>query len=249
MKRVACALALAAALAGCVSSSERPRATRTASAGGYVVKPGDTLSAIAGRLGVEMTALAAANRLDPPYLIRVGQRLTVPGRGSTAPIRTVSRPVVQPLPPESQRETRPAYSPVPSQSRPVPVTLTGAPRLTWPADGPLVEGFGGGEDPRGIAIAAHKGAAVRAASGGTVIFAGTEPSRYGQMVLVDHGGGWVSAYAHLSRLVVREGETLRSGARVGFVGETGTVKEPRLHFELRRNNQPLDPAPLLPPRF
>lgn len=250
MRRLVATVALVAVLGGCVSSSERERPTRAApqAAGGYVVRPGDTLSAIAARLGVDMIALASANGLAPPYLIRVGQRLAVPRRGA-APVRTVSRPVVQPLPPQSQRETRPAYAPPPIASAPGPVTLTGAPRLVWPADGPLVEGFGTGEDPRGIAIAGHKGAAVRAAAGGTVLFAGTEPSRYGQMVLVDHGGGWISAYAHLGRLVVREGEAVKGGARLGFVGESGAAKQPRLHFELRRDNQPVDPAPLLPPRF
>jgi len=247
---LALAVMLAPTLSSCVSSGERPRAARAAPVGGYVVKPGDTLSAIAARMGVEMTALATANRLAPPYLIRVGQRLAVPSRGAVPTVRTESRPVVQPLPrsPE-RRETRGAYTPPASPSASAPASLAGAPRLAWPSDGPLIEGFGSGEDPRGLAIAAHKGAAVRAAAGGTVLFAGTEPSRYGQMVLVDHGGGWVSAYAHLGRIVVREGETLRSGARVGFVGESGAVKEPRLHFELRRDNQPVDPAPLLPPRF
>ncbi|HUQ13099.1 MAG TPA: M23 family metallopeptidase [Novosphingobium sp.] len=232
MKRRA-ALALAALLAGCVSGpSQRPRpAPAAAPAPGpetrYVVRPGDTLSGIAARSGVEMHALARANALAPPYLIRVGQRLAIPARRA-AP-RDESRAVVQPLP------------------RPTPAPVARAPRLAWPTDGLVARGFGAkderGGDGRGIGIAAHAGAAVRAAAGGTVLFAGAEPQRYGSLVLVDHGSGWVSAYGLLSRIVVREGETVRSGGRVGFVGEDG------LHFELRRDNQPVDPLPLLPPRF
>ncbi len=96
MRRVAAALALVALVGACVSSSEpRPRSTRATVSGGYLVKSGDTLSAIAARMGVEMTALARANALAPPYLIRVGQRLAVPRRVTVQTVRTESRPVVQ----------------------------------------------------------------------------------------------------------------------------------------------------------
>ena len=259
---MAAALALVAVLGGCVSSGERARparAAQNAGAGGYVVKPGDTLSAIAARFGVGLTALASANALPPPYLIRVGQRLAVPRPGSAMGPRMESRPVVQPLPRETiPRETMPRDygTPVPSpvytptqQPPPVQTYVGPAPRLVWPTDGPVSVPFGTGAEPRGLTFAAHKGAAVRAAAGGTVLFAGTEPNRYGQLVLIDHGNGWVTAYAHLSRIVVSEGDTVRSGARLGFVGASGAADEARLHFELRRDNQPVDPAPLLPPRF
>ena len=237
MSRAGAALLLAVALAGCVGGGERPARVSEAR-GGYVVRPGDTLSAIAARNGLMLSTLARANRIEPPYLIRVGQRLVIPRR-SAEPVRlTENRPVIQPLP-------TPTPSPTAS-SRPV-IAPTGAPRLVWPADGPVAETFGSGADPRGIALETLSGAAVRAAAGGTVIFAGTEPQRYGQLVLVDHGGGWVTAYGHLARLVVRGGERVRSGARLGFTGETGN--DSRLHFELRRENQPRDPLPLLPARF
>ena len=261
MNRAIAALALVAMVTGCVSSSERPRPARAAAqnagGGGYVVKPGDTVSAIAARLGVGMTALASANALAPPYLIRVGQRLAVPRQGPAAIMRTESRPVVQPLPRETlTREPEPretfAANPAPAPSpqyTPSSVSVGPPPRLAWPADGVVSAPFCTGPDPRGLTFAAHKGAAVRAAAGGTVLFAGTEPARYGQLVLIDHGNGWVSAYAHLSRFVVREGEAVRSGARLGFVGESGVAGEPRLHFELRRENVAVDPGPLLPPRF
>jgi lipoprotein NlpD len=207
-----------------------------------VVQPGDTLSGIARRYGVDMAALARANGLPPPYLIRVGQRLALPPRGAYP--RTESRPLVQPLPrytpPPAPQPTFPSQAPA--------MTPTAAPRLVWPADGPVAERFGQGADPRGLAIAGHTGAAVRAAAGGTVIFAGTEPQRYGQLVVVDHGGGWVTAYGHLSRLVVSTGDAVRANARLGFVGTTAGG-EPRLHFELRRDNVPVDPLPRLPARF
>jgi lipoprotein NlpD len=245
VRSLAVILAAAATLAGCAGRSERPArapAQSQAQAIYYTVRPGDTLSGIAGRVGVDMTALARANGLPPPYLIRVGQRLTLPPRGAYP--RLESRPVVQPLP-------RYSPAPPPQQTLPPqapPPSSMAAPRLVWPADGPVAERFGQGADPRGLAIAGHTGAAVRAAAGGTVIFAGAEPQRYGQLVVVDHGGGWVTAYGHLSRLVVNTGETVRANARLGFVGTTAGG-EPRLHFELRRDNTPVDPLPRLPARF
>ena len=241
MKRAGAVLLMLAALGGCVGS-ERPVPASSAR-GGYVVRPGDTLSSIAASNRVMLSALARANAIPAPYLIRVGQRLMIPKAG-VAPVRRVeSRPVVQPLPRSTPTPT-PTFSP----QRPI-VTATpiGAPRLVWPADGPVAETFGSGADPRGIALATLSGSAVRAASAGTVIFAGTEPQRYGQLVLIDHGGGWVTAYGHLAKLVVRQGERVASGARLGFTGGTGS--DARLHFELRRDNQPRDPLPLLPARF
>ena len=241
MKRAGAVLLMLAALAGCVGS-ERPAKVSEAR-GGYVVRPGDTMSSIAARNGLMLSALARANGIAAPYLIRVGQRLTIPRRSAVPVRRMESRPVVQPLPTSTPTPT-PTFSPRPQPATASPI---GAPRLVWPTDGPVAETFGTGADPRGIAFATLSGAAVRAAAGGTVVFAGTEPQKYGQLVLIDHGGGWVTAYGHLAKLVVRQGEAVRSGARLGFTGGSGN--DARLHFELRRDNQPRDPLPLLPPRF
>ena len=244
MRRAAALLALAATLAACVPDKAPPRRARTIAGPAYVVQPGDTLSAIAQRHGLMLSTLARANGIPAPYLIRVGQRLAIPRPERRAAIPTYSRPVIQPLPTPTPA---PAYTPPPPRTLAYPpqagARIAGAPRLAWPADGPVTATFGTGVDPRGIAISAHRGAAVRAAAAGTVLFAGYEPQRYGQLVLIDHGGGWVTAYGLLGRLVVSEGERVRANARLGFVGERP------LHFELRRDNQPVDPLPQMAPRF
>jgi murein DD-endopeptidase MepM/ murein hydrolase activator NlpD len=81
-----------------------------------------------------------------------------------------------------------------------------------------------------------------------VLFAATEPRQFGNLVVVDHGGGLQTAYAFLSRITVKEGDDVSLGERVGLSGHTGKARGPELHFEVRRNNRPVDPAPLLQPR-
>ncbi|MFC4293478.1 peptidoglycan DD-metalloendopeptidase family protein [Novosphingobium tardum] len=244
-------------LSACVSSGERrperapPSRDERDQRASYTVRPGDTLSHIAARLGVDMGALARANALPPPYLIRIGQRLVLPDSRRSAPVRpSESRPVVQPLPPRvtDQAPVRRPPSQTPAMGSSV-MRPAGAPRFVWPVDGLLAEEFGSGADGRGIAISAHGGTAVRAAAAGTVLFAGEEPSRYGQVVLIDHGAGWVSAYGHLGKLVVSAGEKVGANSRLGFVAPGRPAGNAQLHFELRHDNQPVDPVPLLPPRL
>ena len=92
------------------------------------------------------------------------------------------------------------------------------------------------------------GTAVRAAAAGKVLFAGAEPRQFGNLVVVDHGQGWQSSYAFLSRITVKQGDEVRQGERVGLSGHTGRARGPELHFELRRDNRPVDPAGQLPAR-
>ncbi len=119
-------------------------------------------------------------------------------------------------------------------------------RFVWPVDGQVRRGFAGGRRKHdGIDIVAEVGEPVRAITDGRVLFAGFEPQQYGNLVIVDHGQGWHSAYAHLRRITVQEGTRLRAGQRLGEVGRTGRTDREELHFEVRRDNRPVDPLPLL----
>ncbi len=126
------------------------------------------------------------------------------------------------------------------------------PRFAWPAAGNVRRGFtarGRTSDYHdGIDLAAPEGTAVRATAEGKVLFAGNEPRQFGNLVVVDHGQGWQSSYAFLSRITVKQGEQVRQGERVGLSGHTGRARGSELHFELRRDNRPLDPAAQLPAR-
>jgi len=212
----------------------------------YVVQPGDTFRAIAQRFGVEMEDLGAINGVPSPYLVRIGQVLKVPLPRRPEPV--YASPVRAPA---ADREPVPA-----KQARPAPIAparkLAGAPRLAWPTDGAVANGFGqtvNGKPENGIDLVAYKGMAVRAAAGGKVIFAGKEPERFGLLLVIDNGDGWASAYAYLGDLTVKEGQTVRAGERIARVGASGEARRPTLHFELRKDNVAMDPRPYLPQRF
>ncbi len=103
-----------------------------------------------------------------------------------------------------------------------------------------------GTGHEGLDFKAKTGDMVRATSAGTVIFAGDEaPERFGNLVVIDHGNGWHSAYGHLSKITVKKDETVRAGERIGLAGQTGEATGPELHFEIRKDGMPVDPAPKL----
>jgi murein DD-endopeptidase MepM/ murein hydrolase activator NlpD len=126
-----------------------------------------------------------------------------------------------------------------------------APALTWPAPGIITSPFGGRRNHPGIDINGTTGDPVMAAGSGTVILAGMAPagySGYGNVVMIDHGGGIATLYAHLSRVDVAMGQVVQQGQQIGAIGATGMATGPHLHFEVRVNNTPTDPVPWLPPR-
>lgn len=123
-------------------------------------------------------------------------------------------------------------------------------RLPWPVHGKVLAGYGGGAGARhndGINIAAPKGAPVRAVEGGIVAYAGNELRGYGNLVLIKHPDGFISAYAHCEELLVRRGDKVAPGQVIAKVGATGGVSEPQLHFELRRGEHAVDPRGFLAP--
>jgi murein DD-endopeptidase MepM/ murein hydrolase activator NlpD len=112
-----------------------------------------------------------------------------------------------------------------------------------------VAGFGprgGGQQNDGIDIAAASGTPVKAADGGTVVYSGNEVRGLGNLLLVSHTGGYITAYAHLDKMSVAKGATVKKGQTIGTVGTSGGVSEPQLHFEIRHRNKPVDPVGLLP---
>jgi murein DD-endopeptidase MepM/ murein hydrolase activator NlpD len=118
----------------------------------------------------------------------------------------------------------------------------------WPVRGRIISGFGtkpNGERNDGINLAVPEGTSVKAVETGTVIYAGNELSGYGNLVLIRHADGWVSAYAHNKELLVKRGDVVRRGQTIGYAGMTGSVTSPQVHFELRRGAKPVNPLDYL----
>jgi murein DD-endopeptidase MepM/ murein hydrolase activator NlpD len=120
----------------------------------------------------------------------------------------------------------------------------GSGKFLWPVNGKVVSPFGpkdGGLHNDGINIAAPLGTPVRAADNGVVVYAGNELRGFGNLLLVRHAGGWVSAYAHCDALLVKRGQEVKRGQVIARVGQTGNVAAPQLHFELRKGAQAINP--------
>jgi lipoprotein NlpD len=226
------------------------------SSGQYQVQRGDTLYSIAFRFGWDWKALAARNRIAPPYLIRVGQIIRFDGQPASQPSVVASAPVVvapasrpsapvqsRPAPTQPQAPIKPA-----SSVTPVPPTQRSVSGWLWPSSGQVIGRFSSnGSLNKGIDIAGELGQPVLAASDGSVVYAGSGLRGYGELVIIKHSDTYVSAYGHNRRLLVQEGQQVKAGQKIAEMGSTGTDRV-KLHFEVRRQGKPVDPLQYLPKR-
>jgi lipoprotein NlpD len=197
----------------------------------HVVRSGETLFAIAWRYNKDTAELARWNRLDDPSRIYPGQvlRLTPP------PGMTASAPA----PAMSGEASRRELPPLPTEP---------APAWIWPASGKVGVEFGDRPGTgTGILIDGRHGDPVRAAAAGRVVYAGDGLIGYGKLIILKHNDTYLSAYGHNASLLAREGEAIDKGQRIATMGE-GPGREPRLHFEIRRNGKPVNPRQFLPAR-
>ncbi len=225
----------------------------------HVVAPGETLSKISRLYGKPLAEIAKANNLQPTTPLKIGDRLVIPGvRVSAKPGQTVAQ--AKPAPPAAPKEVTSEPTHSISVVTPAPETAsakdsvkaadgTGSlPTFRWPANGRVIAGFGtspNGVQNDGINIALPEGTAVKAAEEGVVAYAGNELKGYGNLVLVRHPNGYVTAYAHAKELMVKRGDQIKRGQVIARSGQTGNVNAPQLHFEIRKGASPLDPMRFL----
>ena len=122
--------------------------------------------------------------------------------------------------------------------------MSGNDKFRWPVSGRVLVDFASSKGT-GINIEVPEGSSVKAAENGTVIYVGSGVEGYGNLVLIRHPNGYVSAYAHLQSMSVAKGAVVTRGDTIGAAGMTGSVTKPQLHFELRKGATPVDPIPLL----
>ena len=149
---------------------------------------------------------------------------------------------------------RPQYTPAAQQAnydRSVTARLVSSGTFAWPASGKVISNFGAagnGERNDGINIAMPQGAPIRAAASGTVSYSGDALKDYGNLLLIRHDGGYVTAYAHADQLLVQRGDVVAKGQVIAYAGRTGDVTTPQLHFEIRHGTTPVNPDSLLAQR-
>jgi murein DD-endopeptidase MepM/ murein hydrolase activator NlpD len=238
----------------------------------HVVNRGDTLMSIAHRNHVPVAELAKVNSLDPNAKLKLGQKITVPGAKSAA--ASVAAPPAQvagaqpgavaapatkmaAVTPEPAKEkarlaqatTTPEAAVAATETPVKTAEATGAlPTFRWPVRGRVVTGYGAktnGKSNDGINVAVPEGTPIKAAEDGVVAYSGNELKGYGNLILVRHSNGYVTAYAHASELMVKRGETIKRGQIIAKSGQSGEVGSPQLHFEIRKGSSPVDPLQFL----
>ncbi len=235
----------------------------------HVVNRGDTLLSIARRNHVSVVELARANGIEPAAKLKLGMKLTVPAKaaaiapGAQPAVAAATQPAAAPMLPPATRvaavtadpqqkarlaqatavEDAPAETPIKAAD------ATGAlPTFRWPVRGKVITSYGAktnGKSNDGINLAVPEGTPVKAAEDGVVAYSGNELKGYGNLVLIRHSNGYVTAYAHASEILVKRGDTIKRGQIIAKSGQSGEVGSPQLHFEIRKGSSPVDPLQFL----
>src|ERR1700737_4886756 len=233
----------------------------------HVVNRGDTLLSIARRNHLTAAELAKANSLEPSAKLKLGIKLTAPGAKTAAVAPAAALPPSDPAaglpspatkvaavtggPPQSARLAQATATPedIKIETPLKAAEATGAlPTFRWPVRGKVITSYGAktnGKANDGINLAVPEGTPVKAAEDGVVAYSGNELKGYGNLVLVRHSNGYVTAYAHASELLVKRGDTIKRGQIIAKSGQSGEVGSPQLHFEIRKGSSPVDPLQFL----
>ena len=245
-----------------VDARQLPGFENAGKAGYYSVKPGDTMIRIGLDNGQNWRDIVRWNNLENPNLIEVGQVLRVAPPVSDTQV--VTRPVLPgsaapaTATPPLAAASRPASAPVaPVATAPVappPPPVAASPALTgdedvgwiWPAQGTLLGGFDDAKN-KGLDIGGRAGDAVIAAADGRVVYSGAGLRGYGNLIILKHNNTFLTAYAHNQTLLVKEDQAVKKGQKIAEMGNSDADRV-KLHFEIRRQGKPVDPAKYLPPR-
>ena len=216
----------------------------------HTVVHGDTLYSISRNYNVDVTTLSKLNNLQEPYALRVGQKLALPGSigESTVVSESISATNKSATTTSSSFSSSVKSQPVTSSAKAKP-TAYRKNKFAWPLKGSVISRYGAigkGRSNDGINIKAPLGTIVKAADSGKVAYAGNELKGFGNLILIQHDDGWITAYAHNSSFLVKKGQRVQKGTPIAKVGSSGSVNTPQLHFEVRSGKKPLNPLAYLP---
>jgi murein DD-endopeptidase MepM/ murein hydrolase activator NlpD len=231
----------------------------------HVVAPGETLMALSRKYHKPLGAIAKANNIEPHTMVKVGDRIVIPGIGPQAAVKPSAAPAALAQAPKSPFAPKVASVPAAPVAAPTAAAITPAahepeppkakadvtaamPSFRWPVNGRVITAFGpkpSGQQNDGINVSVPEGTPIKAAEDGVVAYAGNELKTYGNLVLVRHSNGYVTAYAHASEIMVKRDDPVKRGQIIAKAGQTGSVAAPQLHFEIRKGSTPVDPAPFL----
>lgn len=264
-----------APVAAAPAMAPKPVAAVAAPPSFHFVNHGDTLASIARKNHISAAELARVNGLQPSAKLKLGAKLTVPGAKTAAlaaplapapvaaaPVATTLQPVAaapgpttkmaavaQPGQSARLAQATPNIEEKPAETPAKPAETTSAlPTFRWPVRGKVITSYGAktnGKSNDGINVAVPEGTPVKAAEDGVVAYSGNELKGYGNLVLVRHSNGYVTAYAHASELLVKRGDPIKRGQVIAKSGQSGEVASPQLHFEIRKGSSPVDPLQFL----
>lgn len=222
----------------------------------HTVVHGDTLYSISRLYNVDVTTLSRLNNLREPYTLSIGQKLALPasvGSGYTSATTVESKKTATKTTWFSSKTTKNTSAKKSSSAK---KTYTAkAPstyrknKFAWPVRGTIISKFGTigkGRSNDGINIKVPLGTTVKAADAGKVAYAGNELKGFGNLILIQHNDGWITAYAHNSSFLVKKGQWVAKGSPIAKAGSSGGVNTPQLHFEVRSGKKPLNPLVYLP---
>lgn len=262
LKKIMMSVAVVSALAitGCASKPQISNSTRVMNSPDYyTVRSGDTLSGIAARYGLNYINIAQLNDIAPPYRIYVNQSLRL--KGSAAKRTTTTQPITQAAPIQRQtialpttpstttqttsRSVTPAVAPV--TTAPVITATPTSTSLRWvkPSAGPVIQQFNPATNVKGLRYGGNLGDPIYAAANGQVVYAADGLKEYGNLVLIKHIDGYITAYAHNSKMLVKSGDNVTAGQKIAEMGSSGTNRV-MLEFQIRLDGKLINPANIIP---
>lgn len=225
---------------------------RLPSAKTHTVAHGDTLYSISKKYNVDITTLSKLNNLRSPFILSVGQKLALPasvGSSSYTTSESASKYSTSTKKWTSKASSQKKYSSKSSSRTKVQPSKYRKNKFAWPVKGTIISKFGTigkGRSNDGINIKAPLGTSVKSADAGKIVYAGNELKGFGNLILIQHNDGWITAYAHNSKILVKKGQWVKKGHPIATVGSSGGVNTPQLHFEVRSGKKPLNPLAYLP---